>query len=63
MFTRIGASSTASARVSPSIAEQMLAPSDQPAWGRVPARPEVKTIEPPGRIPLLPYLAAIYAPQ
>ena len=34
------------ARISPSIAA--LAP-DQPAWGRRPARPEVKTIEPPGR--------------
>jgi hypothetical protein len=48
MFTRVGASSTASARVNPSIAAQMLAPSDQR--------------EPPGRIWPLPYLAAIKAP-
>src|SRR5262249_15673768 len=58
-LTRIGASSTANARVSPSMAEQMLAPSDQPDRGRMLARPDVKTIEPPCRMLPLPYLAAI----
>src|SRR5579862_696987 len=62
MLTRMGASSTASARVSPSIAAQMLAPSDQPACGRCPAIPEVKTIEPPLRILPLPYLGVVGAP-
>src|ERR1700728_255701 len=63
MLTRMGASSTASARVSPSIAEQMLDATAQPACGRRPATPELNTIEPPLRILPLPYLAAQNAPQ
>jgi hypothetical protein len=39
------------------MAEQMLAPSDQPDRGRMLARPDVKTIEPPCRMLPLPYLA------
>jgi hypothetical protein len=46
-----------------STAEQMDAPSAQPARGRCPAIPEVNTIEPPGRMPGLPYFAARNAPQ
>jgi hypothetical protein len=48
-FTRIGASSTASARVSASTAPQMLEATVQVACGRALAMPELRTIEPPGR--------------
>jgi hypothetical protein len=41
----------------------MLEATDQPACGLAPAKPEVKTIEPPGRIWLCAYLAAVKAPQ
>jgi hypothetical protein len=44
----MGASSTASARVSDSTAPQMLAATAQPGPGRRPAMPVVKVIEPPG---------------
>ena len=46
-LTRMGASSTASARVSDSTAPQMLAATAQPGLGRRPAMPVVKVIEPP----------------
>jgi len=46
-FTRTGASSMASARVMASIAPQTAAPTAQPACGRAPAMPWVRTIEPP----------------
>ena len=62
-FTRIGASSTAKARVSASIAPQMLAASVQPFCGRKPATPLVKVIDPPGLIWGLPYFTAMNAPQ
>ena len=62
-LTRIGASSTASARVSASVAPQMLAATVQPLRGRNPAIPLVNVIEPPGRIWELPYFAAMNAPQ
>src|SRR5262245_51406412 len=58
MLTRMGASSTARARISPSMAALMLAPRAQPARGRLAAIPDVNTIEPPSRIFRLPYLAA-----
>ncbi|GAA0461141.1 hypothetical protein Ade02nite_15590 [Paractinoplanes deccanensis] len=48
-LTRIGASSTASARVSESMAPQMLDATDQPGEGRSPAVPVVSVMEPPGR--------------
>ena len=63
MFTRTGASSNARPRVSPSIADRMLAATAQPGPGRAPAVPEVNTIEPPGRMFRQPCLAAVKAPQ
>jgi hypothetical protein len=41
----------------------MLATNAQPARGRPPAVPEVKTMEPPVRMLPLPYLAVRYAPK
>jgi len=58
-LTRVGASSTASARVSDTIAPQMLAAIVQPLSGRAPAMPVVSTIEPPGLMFALAYLAAV----
>ena len=63
MLTRIGASSTANARVNPSIAEQVLDATDQPLPGRAPATPEVKTMDPPGRSLPCGAFAAARAPQ
>src|ERR1700736_749012 len=60
-LTRIGASSIASARVSASIAPQMLAATVHPLRGRRLAIPVVRTIEPPGRISLPAYFAAANA--
>src|SRR5258705_2519303 len=44
MLTRTGASSTAKARVSPSIAQQILAAKDQPGPGLAPATPDVSSL-------------------
>ena len=49
-FTRIGASSTASARVSASTAPQMLAATAHPGPGRCDAVPVVSVIDPPSRM-------------
>jgi hypothetical protein len=62
-LTRIGASSRASALVSPSIAATTLDTTAVPPCGRVDAMPLVSTIEPPGRRCGAPYLAALSAPK
>jgi len=62
-LTRMGASSTASARVKASIVPQTLAARIHPLCGRRPATPVVSTIEPSLRICGLAYLTAARAAQ
>ena len=62
-LTRIGASSTANARVSASSAPQMLAATVQLASGRASAMPVLRTMDPPGRRCAAACLTAAYAPQ
>ena len=63
VFTRIGASSDASALPSPSTALLSAAGSVAPLGGLWLEMPENRIIEPPGRMLGEPYLAAKYWPQ
>src|SRR3569833_1000132 len=63
LFTRMGASSTASARTNPSMAPQIADATDQPLPGRVLAIPLVKLMEPPGLRFFAPYFTAAKALQ
>src|SRR5258708_6757984 len=62
-FTRTGASSTARATAKASTAEEMLASIAKPTAGRRGTVLEVSTIDPPGRISLLPCFVTKNAPQ
>ena len=62
-LTRMGANSTAKARVKASIVPQTLAATVHPLCGRRPATPVVSTIEPSLRISGLAYLTAARAAQ
>ena len=61
MLTRMGANSTAKARVKASIVPQTLAATVHSLCGRRPATPVVSTIEPSLRICGLAYLTAAHA--
>jgi hypothetical protein len=58
-LTRSGASSSASARVSDSIAPHSAAATEVPGSGLRPAVPVVRTTEPPSRIDAVPYFTAV----
>lgn len=59
----MGASSAACTRGGSAIAMQILAPSAQPERRRRPAVPELNMIKLPGRMLVVPYLAAKNAPN
>ena len=62
-FTRIGASSTASVRVSEFIAPHTLAGSASPVMGRSATVPDVSVIDPPERMLDAAACTAVNAPK